>query len=78
MGIVAANICTTWFSQLLDSTCIWPLAFRRIIKQNTLINMNGKGGHNLDMDEYAETYVVKPLKTYATGMELYIYATHCL
>ena len=31
------------------------------------VNLSGKSGHNVDMDEYVETYIVRPLKTYATG-----------
>jgi hypothetical protein len=30
--------------------------------------MSGKRGHNNDMDEFVETHVVRPLKTYASGM----------
>ena len=31
------------------------------------VNLNGKQGHNIDMDEYVETYMVRPLNTYASG-----------
>ena len=31
------------------------------------VNLNGKQGNNIDMDEYVETYMVRPLKTNASG-----------
>ena len=33
-----------------------------------VVNLKGKSGHNVDLDEYVETYIVRPLKTYLTGM----------
>ena len=62
------NYWTEAFVHVTNFTSLWPLAFRRMIVQNSSVNMSGKRGHNLDMDEYVETHVVRPLKTYASGM----------
>lgn len=62
------NYWTEAFVHVVNFTSLWPLAFRRMVKQNSSVNISGKRGHNLDMDEYVETYVVRPLKTYSTGM----------
>jgi hypothetical protein len=31
------------------------------------VNLGANAGHNMDLDEYVETYIVRPLKTYVTG-----------
>lgn len=61
------NYWTEAFVHVVNFTSLWPLAFRCMIKKNSSVNISGKRGHNLDMDEYVETYVVRPLKTYSTG-----------
>ncbi|CAB4012756.1 Hypothetical predicted protein [Paramuricea clavata] len=38
-----------------------------MFKNNSTVKVSGKAGHNVDLDEYVETYIVRPLKTYATG-----------
>ena len=61
------NYRTEAFAYVVNFTLIWPLAFRKLIKTNSTINLSGKAGHNVDLDEYVETYIVRPLKTYVTG-----------
>lgn len=62
------NYWTEAFVHVVNFTCLWPLAFRCMIRRNSFANVSGKRGHNIDMDEYVETYVVRPLKAYATGI----------
>ena len=61
------NHWTEAFVHVVNFTSVWPLAFRHMIRNNMSVNLSGKSGHNVDMDEYVETYIVRPLKTYATG-----------
>lgn len=61
------NYCTEAFVHVVNFALIWPLAFRELIKTNSTINLSGKAGHSVDLNEYVETYIVRPLKTYVTG-----------
>ena len=61
------NYWTEAFVHVVNFTALWPLAFRKMIKDNSTVNRSGKVGHNLDLDEYVETYIVRPLKTYVSG-----------
>ncbi|CAB4018428.1 GA-binding subunit beta-1 isoform X2 [Paramuricea clavata] len=61
------NYWTEAFVHVVNFTSLWPLAFRCMVKKNSTVNLSGKRGHNVDMDEYVESYVVRPLKTYSTG-----------
>ena len=61
------NYWTEAFVHVVNFTSIWPLALRELIKTNSTINLSGKAGHNVDLDEYVETYIVRPLKTYVSG-----------
>ena len=61
------NYWTEAFVHVSNFTSLWPLAFRRMIQKNMSVNMSGKQGHNIDLDEYVETYLVRPLKNYTTG-----------
>ena len=61
------NYWTEAFVHIVNFTALWPLAFRKLVKGNSTMNLSGKVGHNLDLDEYMETYIVRPLKVYATG-----------
>ena len=36
-------------------------------ERNSTVNLKEKSGHNIDLDEYVETYIVRPLKTYVSG-----------
>lgn len=61
------NYWTEAFVHVVNFTALWPLAFRHMIRANSTVNLSGKPGHNVDLDEYVETYVVRPLKTYVSG-----------
>ncbi len=61
------NNWTEAFVHVVNFTSLWPLAFRCMVKNNMSFNLSGKRGHNVDLDEYVETYIVRPLKNYATG-----------
>jgi hypothetical protein len=61
------NYWTEAFVHVVNFTSLWPLAFRELMISNSTINLSGKTGHNVDLDEYVETYIVRPLKTYVTG-----------
>jgi ankyrin repeat protein len=65
------NYWTEAFVHVVNFTALWPLAFREMFKNNSTVNVSGKAGHNVDLDEYVETYIVRPLKTYATGIWMY-------
>ena len=70
-----ANVCTVKEKQLLGETLVhlvniiakWPLLTRLIVRQNSLVNVSGKVNHNVAFDEYMETFVVRPLKSYVSG-----------
>ena len=61
------NYWTESFVHVVNFTSLWPLAFRRMVKQNSSVDLSGKRGHNIALDECVETYVVRPMKTYASG-----------
>ena len=61
------NYWTDAFVHVVSFTSLWPLAFREMIRKNMSVNLSEKQGHNMDMDEYVETYMVRPLKVYASG-----------
>ena len=68
------NYWTEAFVHVVNFSALWPLAFRKLIKTNSTVNLSGRVGHNLDLDEYVETYIVRPLKIYVTGEdEVYCY-----
>ena len=49
---------------MLNFTALWPLAYREMFRRNCSVNVKGKHGHNFAIDEYMETFVVKPVKLY--------------
>ncbi|XP_048587325.1 uncharacterized protein LOC125556710 [Nematostella vectensis] len=61
------NYWTKAFVHVVQFSALWPLAFREMIKLNCSVNISGKAGHNIDLDEFVETYIVQPLKQYASG-----------
>lgn len=65
------NYWTEAFVHVVNFTSVWPLAFRHMMRKNMSVNLSGKRGHNVDLDEYVETYIVRPLKIYATGIVQY-------
>lgn len=50
---------------IVNFTSRWPLVYREMFRRNCTINAKGKRGHNFAIDEYMETFVVKPIKLYA-------------
>ena len=45
----------------------WPFMIRMIVRRNCSVNLSGGNGHNLAFDEFMETFVVRPLKSYVSG-----------
>ena len=66
------NYWTEAFVHAVNFTSLWPLALRHMIRKNTSVNLSRERGHNVDLDEYVETYIVRPLKIYVTGIVLYM------
>ena len=52
------------FVHIINFTALWPLAHREMFRRNCTVNAKGKYGHNFAIDEYMETFVVKPIKLY--------------
>ena len=52
---------------LVNIIAKWPLLTRLIVRQNSSVNVSGKVNHNVAFDEYMETFVVRPLKSYISG-----------
>ncbi|KAJ7376892.1 hypothetical protein OS493_031771 [Desmophyllum pertusum] len=61
------NYWTEAFVHLTNITAAWPLATRKILQSNCSVNVKGRKGHNIALDEWVETYLVQPLKNYASG-----------
>ena len=55
---------------IVNLVAAWPLALRELLRKNCSISLNGKEGHNLALDECVESFVVQPMKNYATGLFL--------
>lgn len=67
------NYWTEAIVHVVNFTAVWPLAFREMIKKNSSVNISGQVGKNIDLDEFVETYIVRPLKLYASGnLSIYI------
>ena len=58
------NYKTESLVHVLNFTALWPLAYREMFRRNCSVNVKGKHGHNFAIDEYMETFVVKPVKLY--------------
>ncbi|CAB4003461.1 Hypothetical predicted protein [Paramuricea clavata] len=58
------NYKTESLVHMLNFTALWPLAYREMFRRNCSVNVKGKHGHNFAIDEYMETFVVKPVKLY--------------
>ena len=61
------NYWTKAFVHVLNFSAAWPLATRKILQSNCSVSVHGKQGHNIARDEWVETYLVQPLKNYASG-----------
>ncbi|XP_066290643.1 uncharacterized protein [Branchiostoma lanceolatum] len=54
-------------SHVVNMTAAWPIAIRRMVQENCSVSVDGREGHNIAIDEYVETHLVKPLKQYCSG-----------
>lgn len=54
-------------AHLVNIVAVWPPAIRNMMRQNCSVSVKGNQGHSIALDEYVETYIVKPLKMYASG-----------
>ena len=61
------NYCTESLGHVVNVTSLWPLAFSEMLRQTASVNLTRKNRRNIDLNEYVETYIVQPLKNYATG-----------
>ena len=61
------NYAVCAFVHCVNFLYAWPQLVRDVVRDNFSINVNGHLGHNFATDEYVETFMVKPLKNYATG-----------
>lgn len=61
------NYWTEAIVHVVNFTAVWPLAFREMMKNNSSVNLSGQVGTDIDLDEFVETYIVRPLKQYASG-----------
>ena len=52
------------FVHVLNFTCNWPIALRKLLRRNCSIKLK-RSHHNLALDEFVETMLVRPLKVYA-------------
>lgn len=61
------NYWTEAFVHLVNVIAAWPFATRKILQNNCSVSVKGREGHNIALDEWVETYLVQPLKNYASG-----------
>ncbi len=71
------NYWTEAIVHVVNFTAVWPLAFREMIKNNSTVNVSGQDGKDIDLDEFVETYIVRPLKLYASGKLSMHTCRHC-
>lgn len=67
------NYWTEALVHVVHFSAVWPLAFREMLRLNCTVNVSGKDGHGIDLDEFVETYIVQPLKQYASGKTKFIF-----
>ena len=48
----------------------WPLIMRKLLQQNSSVNLSGKQGKGIELDGFVEAQLVQPLKKYASGHRL--------
>lgn len=64
------NYWTEAFVHVVNLIGAWPIATRMILQNNCSVSVKGREGHNIALDEWVESYLVQPLKNYATGKPL--------
>ena len=45
----------------------WPLLTRKLLQQNSSVNLSGKQGKGIELHGFVEAEIVQPLKKYASG-----------
>ena len=58
------------FVRIVHFTTTWPLAMWEMFRQNRSIAVKGRKHHNMAIDEYVESMVVKPMKKHSKYMTL--------
>jgi hypothetical protein len=61
------NYFSSAFVHCVNVCYAWSPLIRDLVRTHFSVAVKGRNGHNIAMDEYVETYLVKPLKMYATG-----------
>ena len=61
------NYYTESFTHILNFLYKWPLAFRKMLQQNSCVNMYGKRGCGTELDCWVESSIVKPVKQHVSG-----------
>ena len=61
------NYSTSALVHCVNFLYAWPLLTREIVRNYFFVNVKGRKNHNMALDEYVESHMVKPLKVYATG-----------
>ena len=61
------NYWTEAFVHLVNLVAAWPLSTRKLLQDNCSVSLKGRHGHNIALDEWVESYLVRPLKNYASG-----------
>lgn len=54
---------------VLNFLLLWFLVFREMLRQNFSVNLIGKDGYNIDLDEYVEIFIVQFFKNYVIGKD---------
>ena len=52
-------------AHITSFTALWPSAICEMFRKNSSISYRGRVGHNIALDEFVETYMVRPLKLFA-------------
>ena len=55
------------FRHVINIYAKWPEVARNILQDNCYVNVSGKDAKGIEMDAYAESEVVRPLKVYSSG-----------
>ena len=66
------NYWTESLVHVVNFTANWPLATRKMLQENCSVNINGKPGRGIGIDEFVETYMVRPMKEYSSGLYKHI------
>jgi len=72
------NYWTEALVHVVNFAAVWPLAFREMMKNNSTVNLSGKDGTDVDLDEFVESYIVRPLKQYSSGKSIQNICFTCL